>query len=102
MFPFLRLLLPKFERTRNAYNLKETKLGALLVKVLSLPKQSRDAQKLLSFRSVSSSAENDFAGVAYFVVKSRLNATCDTFTIGDINRILDEISSAEAGNKASK
>lgn len=100
IFPILRLILPKLDRERAAYNLKETKLGTLLVKVLSLPKQSRDAQKLLNFRSVSNTSESDFAGIAYFVIKNRRNATSDTFTVGDINNILDRISSAEAGNKS--
>lgn len=80
-------------------------MGALLVKVLSLPKNSRDAQKLLNFRSANDTpeTENDFATVAYYVVKSRLSATSTVFTIGDINSILDRISSADIGQvKASK
>ncbi|CAB3241041.1 unnamed protein product [Arctia plantaginis] len=99
LFPILRLILPKLERERKAYNLKESKLGALLVKILSLPKNSRDAQKLLNFRSANDTpeTENDFATVAYYVVKSRLSATPAAFTIGDINSILDRIASAEIG-----
>ncbi|KAJ8736143.1 hypothetical protein PYW08_006799 [Mythimna loreyi] len=100
-FPILRLLVPKLDRERSAYNLKENKLGFLLVKVLSLCKQSRDAQKLLNYRSVSNSQDSDFAGVAYFVFKSRLSQKSDEFTVGDINEILDKISSAEVGKKAS-
>uniref|UniRef100_A0A2A4K475 DNA ligase 4 n=1 Tax=Heliothis virescens TaxID=7102 RepID=A0A2A4K475_HELVI len=101
IFPILRLLLPKLDRERNAYNLKENKLGVLLVKVLSLCKQSRDAQKLLNYRSVTNSTDSDFAGVAYFVFKSRLSPKSDGFTVGDINEILDKIASAEVGKKAS-
>ncbi|PZC75552.1 hypothetical protein B5X24_HaOG205982 [Helicoverpa armigera] len=102
IFPILRLLLPKLDRERNAYNLKENKLGVLLVKVLSLSKQSRDAQKLLNYRSVSNSTDSDFAGVAFFVFKSRLSPKSDGFTVGDINEILDKIASAEVGKKACK
>ena len=77
-------------------------MGFLLVKVLSLCKQSRDAQKLLNYRSVSNAQDSDFAGVAYFVFKSRLSPKSDGFTVGDINDILDKISSAEVGKKACK
>ncbi|XP_045490979.1 DNA ligase 4-like isoform X2 [Colias croceus] len=99
-FPVLRLLLPDRDRERSPYNLKETKLGSLLVKVLSLNKQSHDAQELLNFRSVHNSAhDSDFAGVAYFVLKNRMTQKSCSLTIGDINKVLDRISSAEVGNK---
>ncbi|XP_038207910.1 DNA ligase 4-like isoform X1 [Zerene cesonia] len=99
-FPVLRLLLPDRDRDRNPYNLKETKLGSLLVKVLSLNKQSHDAQELLNFRSVHNNAhDSDFAGVAYFVLKNRMTQKSCSLTIGDINKVLDKISTAEVGNK---
>ncbi|XP_026739179.1 DNA ligase 4-like isoform X1 [Trichoplusia ni] len=100
-YPILRLLLPEDDRERNAYNLAESKLGVLLVKVLSLCKNSRDAQKLLNHRSVSTSQDNDFAGVASLVLKSRLTSVASNFTVGDINSILDKIANAEVGKKAS-
>ncbi|CAH2231646.1 DNA ligase 4-like isoform X1 [Pararge aegeria] len=99
-YPILRLLLPDCERERSAYNLKATKLGALLVKVLSLNKQSQDAQKLLNFRSVhSSSNESDFASVAYFVLNNRAQQTTPQLTVGAVNEILDKIAKDEVGNK---
>ncbi|CAH0695405.1 unnamed protein product [Spodoptera exigua] len=101
LFPILRLLLPKLDRERSAYNLKETKLGVLLVKVLSLSKQSRDAQKLLNYRSANNSQDSDFPGVAYFAFKSRMKPKCEEITIGDINALLDSIAAAEVGMKAS-
>nr|XP_034831342.1 DNA ligase 4-like [Maniola hyperantus] len=99
-FPILRLLLPDCERERSAYNLKETKLGALLVKVLSLNKQTLDAQKLLNFRSVhSSSHESDFASIAFFVLNTRAQQTTPQLTVGAVNEILDKIAKDEVGNK---
>ncbi|XP_059051045.1 DNA ligase 4-like isoform X1 [Achroia grisella] len=103
IFPILRLLLPTCERERNAYNLKEKKLGDLLVKVLSI-KNSLDAKKLLQHRSsssssVSSAANQDFAGVAYYVIKNKVRDECGDLTIGDVNEILDKIATAEVGNK---
>ncbi|XP_035443285.2 DNA ligase 4 [Spodoptera frugiperda] len=101
LFPILRLLLPKLDRERSAYNLKESKLGVLLVKVLSLCKQSRDAQKLLNYRSVDNTQDSDFPGVAYFVFKSRMKPKSEDITVGDINAMLDTIAAAEVGMKAS-
>lgn len=101
-YPILRLLLPEDDRERNAYNLAESKLGVLLVKVLSLCKNSRDAQKLLNHRSVSASQDNDFAGVASLVLKSRLTPVPSNYTVGDINGILENIANAEVGKKACK
>lgn len=92
--------MPQCERERNAYNLKEKKLGNLLVKVLSLTPQSPDAQKLTNFSSVhSTSQEGDFAGIAYFVLKSRFVQKTSILTIGDINEILDNIARADVDNK---
>lgn len=96
-YPILRLLVPSFERERGAYNLKESKLSHLLVKVLSLDKQSHDAKKLLN-RSLNPQ-DGDFGYTAYFVLKSRVFQKSSNFTLGDINDILDKISSAEVGNK---
>ncbi|CAH0727516.1 unnamed protein product, partial [Brenthis ino] len=98
-FPILRLMLPACERERAAYNLKETKLGNLLVKVLSLNKQSPDAQKLLNFRSVNNSfQDSDFAGVAFMVLKSRVSQNSSTLTVGAINELLDKIAKPEEGS----
>ncbi|XP_072942121.1 DNA ligase 4 [Epargyreus clarus] len=101
LFSVLRLLLPQRDRERNPYNLKEKRLGEVLVKVLSLPKQSLDALKLLNFRSVPNSQhDSDFAGVAYFVLRNRVAQKSSSLTIGDINGILDKIAPTESGNKS--
>ncbi|XP_047528134.1 DNA ligase 4-like isoform X2 [Vanessa atalanta] len=99
-FPILRLLLPQCERERNPYNLKEKKLGSLLVKVLSLNPKSIDAQKLINFSSVhSSTQESDFAWVAYFVLKNRFVQMSSILSIADINEMLDNIAKADVENK---
>ncbi|XP_050344738.1 DNA ligase 4-like isoform X1 [Nymphalis io] len=99
-FPILRLLLPQCERDRNPYNLKEKKLGNLLVKVLSLNPKSLDAQKIINFSSVhTSTQESDFASVAYFVLKNRFVQMSSILTIADINEMLDNIAKADVENK---
>lgn len=95
--------MPNCERERNPYNLKETKLGDLLVKVLSLNKSSGVAKKLLNFRSAhNASNESDFAGVAYYELKNRVGQNSSTLTVGNINEVLDTIANAEVGNKGCK
>ncbi|CAH0693354.1 unnamed protein product [Chilo suppressalis] len=101
IFPVLRLLLPDRDRERGPYNLKEKNLGVLLVKVLSLSKQSDTARKLLNYRSVDKTIESDFAGVAYFALKTNIRTKESEVTVGKINEILDKIANAEVGNKGS-
>ncbi|KAG6458134.1 hypothetical protein O3G_MSEX010712 [Manduca sexta] len=97
LYPVIRLLVPKLERERPPYNMKERKLGELLVKILPLRKDSQEAKKLLNDRSVL--RDRDFASEVYFVVKKRMNERTGNLTIKDINDILDKIATAEVGNK---
>lgn len=83
--------MPKLERERPAYNLKEKSLGSLLVRVLALSKKSPDAKQLLHFRSASNSQESDFAGVVYFILKYKVGTDAEELTIGQINEALDKI-----------
>ncbi|XP_073957989.1 LOW QUALITY PROTEIN: DNA ligase 4 [Choristoneura fumiferana] len=92
-FPILRLLLPECDRERGPYNMKAPKLGALLVKVLALNPSTAAAKKLTEYRSVNTQ-ESDFAGVAYFEIKNRMSQKTSTFTIQDVNNVLDKIATA--------
>lgn len=96
-YPILRLLLPELDRMRSAYNIREARLGQILVDVLSLHKQSKSAQKLLNFKAVGKNKHgSDLPGVAYFsVLKNRPNTINGLLTINDINIALDKI--AEGG-----
>ena len=49
-FPIIRFLLPQLDRGRGAYGIKENSLSKLYVKVLCLPKNGADAQRLITFR----------------------------------------------------
>ncbi|XP_053614941.1 DNA ligase 4 [Plodia interpunctella] len=98
LFNILRLLLPACDRERSPYNMKESKLGVLLVKVLAIS-DSMDAQKLKNYRSAADSNAPDFASVAYFVIKKRFGEKPGCLDIGKVNAILDKIAMAEVGNK---
>lgn len=49
-YPVMRLLLPHLDRDRGPYGLKEHTLAQKYIKVLSIPKESVDAKKLLNYR----------------------------------------------------
>ena len=47
----MRLLLPQLDRQRPAYGMKETALAKHYIDILSIAKESADAQKLLNYRA---------------------------------------------------
>ncbi|XP_018418656.1 PREDICTED: DNA ligase 4 [Nanorana parkeri] len=99
-YPAMRLILPQLERERMAYGIKETMLAKLYIKVLGLPKEGKDALKLLNYRTPTSSNSDagDFAAIAYFVLKSRCLKD-GNLTIQDVNDQLDAIASNNAARK---
>ncbi|XP_068124119.1 DNA ligase 4 [Hyperolius riggenbachi] len=99
-YPAMRLILPQLERERMAYGIKETMLAKLYIKVLGLPKEGKDALKLLNYRTPTSSSTDagDFAAIAYFVLKSRCRKE-GSLSIQDVNQQLDTIASNNAARK---
>lgn len=98
LLPLMRLLVPKLERERGAYNMKEAKLAQHLIDAIPLSKQSQDGKRLLKWRSESSSKDLDFAGEAYYVLKSKARNPTN-LRIGDINDMLDKIAANNVDNK---
>ncbi|XP_072332377.1 DNA ligase 4 isoform X2 [Scyliorhinus torazame] len=96
----LRLILPQLERERMAYGIKETMLAKLYIDVLGLPKDGKDALKLLNYRAPTSShgEAGDFAVIAYFVLKQRC-PNKGTLTVHDINQHLDSIALNNAAKR---
>lgn len=72
-YPAMRLLLPHVDRSRPAYGLKEVALAKHYIEILSIAKESTDAQKLLHYRAPQTAKQDagDFAAVAYFVLRNR-------------------------------
>ncbi|XP_032528807.2 DNA ligase 4 [Danaus plexippus] len=99
-FPILRLLLPSCDRERGPYNLKETRLSTLLVKVLSLNKESTDAKQLIHFSSSNNSVlDSDFPGVAFYVIKKRVGQNNSVLTVREINEILNSVATVDNVHK---
>ncbi|KAM8975377.1 DNA ligase 4 [Pelodytes ibericus] len=99
-YPAMRLILPQLERERMAYGIKETMLAKLYIKVLGLPKEGKDAMKLLNYRTPTGSHGDagDFAAIAFFVLKSRCIKD-GGLSIQEVNDYLDSIASSNAARK---
>ncbi|XP_077775144.1 DNA ligase 4 isoform X2 [Podarcis muralis] len=99
-YPAMRLILPQLERERMAYGIKETMLAKLYIELLNLPKDGKDALKLLNYRTPTGSRGDagDFAMIAYFVLKQRCPRK-GQLTIKQVNDILDSISNNNAAKR---
>ncbi|XP_048358612.1 DNA ligase 4 [Sphaerodactylus townsendi] len=99
-YPALRLILPQLERERMAYGIKETMLAKLYIELLNLPKEGKDALKLLDYRTPAGSRGDagDFATTAYFVLKPRCIKP-GQLTIRQVNDLLDSISINNAAKR---
>ncbi|EHS63955.1 uncharacterized protein PGTG_21909 [Puccinia graminis f. sp. tritici CRL 75-36-700-3] len=106
LYPCIRLLLPKHDRNRPMYFLKEFGLGRLYCDALSLDKKTSSAAKrLLSWKSGAPNQNNnessagDFAKVLYKEIDSRSMVAKTLLSIDDINDQLDSLATARSGAK---
>ncbi|XP_061693076.1 DNA ligase 4 [Syngnathoides biaculeatus] len=99
-YPAMRLIVPSFERERLAYGIKESMLAKLYIDVLCLPKNGPEANKLLNYRTPTTSPgeSGDFAGMAYFVLKKRCSSQ-GKLTIKEVNDFLDSVATNNASKK---
>ncbi|KAF6216000.1 hypothetical protein GE061_000337 [Apolygus lucorum] len=97
--PLLRLFLPKLERERGAYGIKEYNLARTYIRILHLPKEGHDAQRLTHYTAPSSMKSSDvvgdFAEVAYWILRNKCGQSSN-ITIGGINNSLDLIAEKHA------
>ncbi|XP_006894678.1 PREDICTED: DNA ligase 4 [Elephantulus edwardii] len=101
-YPAMRLILPQLERERMAYGIKETMLAKLYIELLNLPREGKDALKLLNYRAPTGTRGDagDFALIAYFVLKPRCLQK-GSLTIQQVNDILDSVASNNSAQKKS-
>ncbi|XP_061641714.1 DNA ligase 4 [Phyllopteryx taeniolatus] len=99
-YPAMRLIVPSFERERLAYGIKESMLAKLYIDVLCLPKKGPEANKLLNYRTPTTSPgeSGDFAGMAYFVLKKRCTSQ-GKLSIKEVNDFLDSVAINNASKK---
>ncbi|XP_012878466.1 PREDICTED: DNA ligase 4 [Dipodomys ordii] len=99
-YPAMRLILPQLERERMAYGIKETMLAKLYIELLNLPKDGKDALKLLNYRTPTGARSDagDFAMIAYFVLKPRCLQK-GSLTIQQVNELLDSVASSNSDKR---
>uniref|UniRef100_A0A8C2NZK1 DNA ligase n=1 Tax=Capra hircus TaxID=9925 RepID=A0A8C2NZK1_CAPHI len=99
-YPAMRLILPQLERERMAYGIKEIMLAKLYVELLNLPRDGKDALKLLNYRTPTGTRGDagDFAMIAYFVLKPRCLQK-GSLSIKQVNDILDSIASNNSAKR---
>ena len=98
-FPVLRLLLPKCDKDRDAYGIKDLVLAKLYVDALSI-QDSPDAHRLIHWRTpvANGRAAGDFGEVLFDVLKDRIissasNASASVDLV-QVNQKLDELCNA--------
>ncbi|XP_008853418.1 DNA ligase 4 [Nannospalax galili] len=99
-YPAMRLILPQLERERMAYGIKETMLAKLYIELLNLPREGKDALKLLNYRTPTGmhTDAGDFAVIAYFVLKPRCLQK-GSLTIQQVNELLDSVASNNSAKR---
>lgn len=99
-YPAMRLILPQLERERMAYGIKETMLAKLYIELLNLPREGKDALKLLNYRTPTGTRgeAGDFATIAYFVLKPRCLQK-GSLTIQQVNELLDSVASNNSAKR---
>lgn len=89
VYEVLRLIVPKLDRDRDSYNMKEAKLGRTLIKMLDLP--PGNDKNVLSKSYLMAQYATDFGDVVYSVIKKYLSNTKTSLTISDVNKYLDNL-----------
>ena len=88
-FALLRLLLPRLDKERSVYGLKETALAKALVKALHLGESSEEAKRLFEWRTNAGEATGNLAQAAKKVLHRR--CTSRGRSIKDVNDYLDRL-----------
>lgn len=99
-YPAMRLILPQLERERMAYGIKETMLAKLYIELLNLPREGKDALKLLNYRAPTAAHGDagDFAMTAYFVLKPRCSQK-GSLSVQQVNELLDSVASSNSARR---
>lgn len=88
-FQIFRLIVPKLDRDRDSYNMKEAKVARTLIKMLDLP--PGNDRTVLSKSYLMSAYATDFGDVVYSVMRKYLSNVKTTLTIEELNKYLDDL-----------
>ena len=82
----LRLILPKFDKARSSYGVKENALARKYIESLCIAKNSIEAQRLLKFKAVKGT--KDLPDTLFHILRNRCHGKKD-FTVKEVNSLLD-------------
>ena len=99
-FPLLRLLVPDFNKGfRENFKLKQLSLSRTYVDVLGFHEQSYEYKSLVNHTNKVAHDEKDsWCDTLQNILRSRVNNKSSTFTIGEVNIFLDDLSKS-SGDK---
>jgi DNA ligase 4 len=103
LFPMIRLLLPLNDPDRPKYGLKQSSIANTYIKALNLNKTSGDAQSLVHWKDPSKVSgakasevmSGDFGTILEHVLRNRAQKESSDATIGEVNKILDDLALAD-------
>lgn len=88
-FSLLRLLLPRNDKERNVFHIKDAKMAAALAQGLGLGKDTEEALRLKNWRTAGGEGTGNLAMVARSILKGRCRSTgC---SIAEVNKYLDRL-----------
>lgn len=93
IFDVIRLMVPKLDRDRSSYNMKESKIARALIKMLDLPEGN---DKTLLTKSYLSGGNCDFAEIVYSVIRKYIASYTSKLTINELNHYLDDITNRKS------
>lgn len=100
IFSIMRLIVPKLDRDRSTYNMKQARISKILIKMLSLP-EGNDKNKLTKGYQHSGVGE-EFSEIIYTVLRKYIRSNTSTLTIDELNKTLDDITQRESDAEADR
>ncbi|VFQ70225.1 unnamed protein product [Cuscuta campestris] len=102
-FASMRLILPRLDRDRGSYGLKEQVLATCIIDAIGMSRDSDDARLLLNWRKAGPRAglnAGNFSLVAAEVLERRQGVSSAGLTIKELNHFLDSL--ASSANRSEK
>ena len=101
-FPLFRLVLPDIDVMRPNFGIKEKKIAATWTAAMGLSKNSASHLKLVRFMDpvyAGHTGTGDLSVCVKEVVEERFPSTGSKLTVGDVNKLLDELYEITNGTK---
>lgn len=101
-FPLLRLLMPDLDTSRPHTGMKERYIAIAWADALGFQKTTRVYRKLLAYNDPSvagPTAAGDLSLVLYEVLQERYKSTPSSLTVGQVNKLLDELVEIKNGSR---